>query len=151
MSNYTTKNNPLASPGRTFTEYQNAKAFAALKSDGSVVTWGHGNSGGDSGSVSKHLKDNVCQIFSHSYGFAALKNDGSVVRWGGWSGTDSSTSNNLKSGVKEISSTRNAFAALKNNGSVVTWGYFGSLERQSQVDLLATLSRFSLQGVPLQH
>ena len=33
----------------------NAKAFAAVKGDGSVVTWGAGDSGGDSGAVAAQL------------------------------------------------------------------------------------------------
>jgi hypothetical protein len=38
----------VASPGRTGGEWRNNGAFAALKSDGSVVTWGNSSSGGDS-------------------------------------------------------------------------------------------------------
>ena len=57
-------------------------AFAALKEDGSVVTWGYLYSGGDSRSVSAELQSGVTQIFSTSAAFAALKEDGSVVTWG---------------------------------------------------------------------
>ena len=64
--------------------FSNTVAFAALKSDGSVVTWG-GNEvsdfwgGGDSSSVSSSLSSGVVEIFSTSHSFAALKSDGSVV------------------------------------------------------------------------
>ncbi len=34
-----------------------AAAFAALKSDGSVITWGHSHYGGDSRGVQKQLQD----------------------------------------------------------------------------------------------
>jgi len=60
-------------------------AFAALRNDGSVVTWGSSGSGGNSSGVdfdgpSNSLK--VTQIFSTGSAFAALRNDGSVVTWG---------------------------------------------------------------------
>jgi hypothetical protein len=99
-------------------------SFAALKTDGSVVTWGYPKSGGDSRKVSSHLMSGVIQIFSTGAAFAALKNDGSVVTWGDpKSGGDSrKVSSHLMSGVIQIFSTGAAFAALKNDGSVVTWG-----------------------------
>ncbi|MEB3146521.1 MAG: hypothetical protein VKL02_10335, partial [Cylindrospermopsis raciborskii 1523720] len=110
---------------RTRHEHRNSTAFAALKSDGSVVTWG--SSGGDSSSVSSQLTSGVTQIFSTLYAFAALKSDGSVVTWGdsGWGGDSSSVSSQLTSGVTQIFSTFGAFAALKSDGSVVTWGDSG--------------------------
>ena len=57
-------------------------AFAALKEDGSVVTWGDDDSGGDSESVATQLSSGVVNIFSTYDAFAALKEDGSVVTWG---------------------------------------------------------------------
>ena len=56
-------------------------AFAALKSDGSVVTWGRIGDGGDSKGMGGQLKD-VRQIQSSSRAFAAITNDGGVVAWG---------------------------------------------------------------------
>ena len=38
-------------------------AFAALKSDGSVVTWGHPSNGGDSSSISSALSSGVMKFF----------------------------------------------------------------------------------------
>ncbi|MBA4467324.1 hypothetical protein FHK98_19055, partial [Cylindrospermopsis raciborskii CS-506_A] len=78
---------------RTRHEVINYGAFAALKSDGSVVTWGNYIYGGDSSSVSSRLTSGVTQIFSTGY-----------------------------AGVTQIFSTGYAFAALKSDGSVVTWG-----------------------------
>ncbi len=95
-------------------------AFAALKNDGSVVTWGRKSGGGDSSSVKDKLSSDVTQVFCGQSGFAALKNDGSVVTWGA---TDSSNVDSaLTNGVTKISSTPLAFAALKEDGSVVSWG-----------------------------
>ncbi|PNK02283.1 hypothetical protein CEP12_17175, partial [Cylindrospermopsis raciborskii S14] len=79
---------------RTQHEVVNGYAFAALKSDGSVVTWGDSTRGGDSRSVSSRLTSGVTQIFSNYYAFAALKSDGSVVTWGDstWGGDSRSVS-----------------------------------------------------------
>ena len=56
-------------------------AFAAILSDGSVVTWGDPESGGDSFQVQEQLRD-VQQIQSTDRAFAAILSDGSVVTWG---------------------------------------------------------------------
>ena len=125
--------------------FSTQQAFAALKNDGSVVTWGNADYGGDSspydasshpgGIRSGDITSGVTQIFSTKQALAVLKNDGSVVTWGNaYHGGDSSPydasshpggirSGDIASGVTQIFSTENAFAALKNDGSVVTWGY----------------------------
>jgi hypothetical protein len=115
---------PNASDITTRYEASNYSAFAALKSDGSVVTWGTNWGGGDSSSVTRQLTSGVTQIFSTYYSFAALKSDGSVVTWGSsdGGGNSSSVSSGLTSGVTQIFSTWAAFAALKSDDSVVTWG-----------------------------
>ena len=99
-------------------------AFAALKNDGSVVTWGNSYGGGDSSSVADKLSSKVKAIYSTGWAFAALKDDGSVVTWGDnyYGGKSSSVAEKLNSGVKAIYSDAGAFAALKDDGSVVTWG-----------------------------
>ena len=114
----------VVSPGRTKHEFSNRSAFAALKEDGSVITWGRSSSGGDSSSVADQLSSGVVQIFSTGFAFAALKADGSVVTWGtsGWGGDSRSVADQLSSGVIQIFSNSGAFAALKDDGSVVTWG-----------------------------
>ena len=110
----------------------NFYSFAALKSDGSVVTWGQTtnniNRGGNSSSVQNQLT-NVNAVYSSAEAFAALKNDGTVVPWGrsgfGGDGMPSSLSSTSASGfskVVNIASTVYAFSALRENGTVVTWG-----------------------------
>ena len=59
--------------------WSNQVAFAALKSDGSVVTWGHSSYGGDSSLVSSSLSGGAETVFSTCCAFSALKSDGSVV------------------------------------------------------------------------
>ncbi|MDT9211635.1 hypothetical protein, partial [Limnospira sp. PMC 1252.20] len=138
-------------------------AFAALKSDGSVITWGNPIYGGASHvvghyqefsdfvgravSVADELNAGVVAIYSNKYAFAALKDDGSVITWGDeerggksaviddrfyWryarsDGADGDTSvaEELRDGVVAVYSTEAAFAALKVDGSVVTWGSQG--------------------------
>ena len=57
-------------------------AFAAILEDGSVVTWGNADFGGDSSAVRDQLRG-VQQIQAAGSGaFAAILEDGSVVTWG---------------------------------------------------------------------
>ena len=67
-------NNKRASPGRTFTDYQNGSAFAVIKQDGSVIIWGSSSSGGDSSSVASELSSGVVD-FPNIYANYGLIND----------------------------------------------------------------------------
>ncbi|HCX53543.1 MAG TPA: hypothetical protein DG814_04545, partial [Synechococcus sp. UBA9887] len=59
-----------------------SQAFAALGNDGSVATWGHPDTGGNSNAVSEQLAADVVSLTANETAFAALKRDGSVVSWG---------------------------------------------------------------------
>ena len=101
-----------------------ADAFAAIREDGSVVTWGDAEWGGDSSAVRDQLHS-VRQIQATMYGaFAAIREDGSVVTWGHaeWGGDSSAVRDQLK-GVTKIKGTLGAFAAILEDGSVVSWGH----------------------------
>ena len=106
--------------------YATKGAFAALKGDGSVVTWGESSSGGYSYCVRGQLHDGVQSIAATSAAFAVLKTDGSVVTWGQerYGGDSSWVRNQLSGDIVLVVSNWSAFAALKNDGSVVTWGSF---------------------------
>ncbi|MFM2668487.1 Ig-like domain-containing protein [Vibrio mediterranei] len=100
-------------------------AFAAIKADGSVVTWGEANFGGDSSAVQSQLTNvqSISTVSTIGRAFAAIKADGSVVTWGEASrGGDSSAVQSQLTNVQTIAATSNAFAAIKADGSVVTWG-----------------------------
>ena len=56
-------------------------AIAALLGDGSVVTWGDAQYGGDNSAV-KDLLKTVQRIQATAFAFAAILGDGSVVTWG---------------------------------------------------------------------
>ena len=97
-------------------------AFAAILRDGSVVTWGREELGGDSGAVQDQLKG-VQQIQASHGAFAAILSDGSVVTWGSkYCGGDSSAVQDQLKGVQQIQTSRCAFAAILSDGSVVAWG-----------------------------
>lgn len=104
--------------------YANAEAFAALKSDGSVVSWGNGLSGGDSRPFSNELASGVQDIVYSDHAFLALKQNGGVITWGDprYGGSIRDIQNELDKGVVQVTATAYGFAALKYDGSVITWG-----------------------------
>ena len=89
-------------------------AFAALKDDGSVITWGSSSYGGDSSSVSSQLSSGVNSTLLHKRRFAAVQDDGSVITWGSSSsgGDSSSVSGQLGSASLALLHIH-AFAAPK--------------------------------------
>ena len=62
--------------------FTTGSAFAAVKADGSIVTWGHGWFGGDSSAVASELSSGVTNIIPNAITFAAIKENGSVITWG---------------------------------------------------------------------
>ena len=110
--------------------YSTGNAAAALKNDGSVVTWGWKSRGGDSSDISSQLASEVVSISSTEYAFAALKTDGSVITWGDKTkgGDSSEVSHLISSNVKKIYGGGDSFAALKNDGSVVAWGEYQEIQ-----------------------
>ena len=113
--------------------FSTGSAFAALKSDGSVVAWGTKREGGYLGVASLQTQSGVTKIFSNKTAFAALKSNGSVVTWGhpGNGGNSDSVSTQLQSGIINIVSNEAGFAAIKSDKSVVIWGnsmYNGSFD-----------------------
>jgi alpha-tubulin suppressor-like RCC1 family protein len=100
----------------------NTDAFAALKSDGSIVSWGSYNTPSP---ISAPVDTGYAKIYSTRYAFAALKADGSISAWGnasyGGSGVPAGT------GFTKIFSTEGAFAALKTDGSISAWGSYSTI------------------------
>jgi len=108
--------------------FSNEQAFAALKTDGSLITWGPSAAGGDSSAVNAQLTSGVKEVYANNYAFAAIKEDGSVVAWGfdeRGGNIPAETQTNLTN-VTAITASSQAFAALKEDGSVVVWGNSGS-------------------------
>ena len=80
-----------------------SQAFAALKEDGSVVTWGHAASGGNSNDPRNQLTGGVRHVVGNVRVFAEVKEDGSVVTWESpYHGGDSETVTSELSGVLQM-------------------------------------------------
>ena len=97
-------------------------AFAAVKEDGSIVTWGDALKGSDSEKVKSELTGGVEHVVGNCWAFAALKEDGSILTWGradGGSNSDAVKSE-LQGGVRHVVGNGYAFTAVKEDGSVVT-------------------------------
>ncbi len=116
---------------------------AAIKTDGSLWTWGSNSEGqlGDSTTTSKFspvkIMDNVAAVSAGYYHTAAIKTDGSLWTWGGNSsgalgdGTTTNKSSPVKimDNVAAVSAGYCHTAAIKTDGSLWTWGdnCFGQL------------------------
>ncbi|CAE7264695.1 unnamed protein product [Symbiodinium sp. KB8] len=97
-------------------------AFAAILGDGSVVTWGSPECGGDSSSVQHQLKG-VKHVAATARSFAALLQGGSVVTWGNDRfGADSSRVQDQLHDVQELHGNENLFTVLRSDGSIICWG-----------------------------
>ncbi|VVH50443.1 ClpB protein [uncultured Gammaproteobacteria bacterium] len=96
--------------------YANKRAFAVLKADGSITTWGDPYYG----SIHTPSGSGYTKIYSNGYAFAALKADGSIKAWGDsdWGGARAPSG----SGYTKIYSTWSAFATLATDGSIKAWG-----------------------------
>ena len=111
-------------PGRSRYEWRNQRSFAAIKSDGSIVSWGS-IKGTDGANIYRYSNQRpIQQIFSNRHAFAAVRSDGKVITWGtgGHGGGKRAAKENLQDGVIRIFSSRRSFSALKSDGAVVSWG-----------------------------
>ena len=75
--------------------YTNGKAYAVLRTDGSIISWGNASDGGDSSSIPALSTDIGFQPFTviapMNTGFVGLRDNGTVVGWGsGMANTPSS-------------------------------------------------------------
>ena len=112
----------IAKAGPKLQSHRKASTFAAIRADGSVVTWGHRFHGGDS----RHVRDqllNVHDVYATHKALAAVKADGSVIAWGhaDHGGDSSSVQEDLQM-VRHVFASMQAFAALRSDRRVVTWG-----------------------------
>ena len=106
-------------------------SYAALKADGTVVTWGNNECGGDSSIVQSQL-NNVIHIYSDGQSYVALKADGTVVTWGA-AYLDGSKVQSKLNNVIQILAGYGEWVALKADGTVVIWGGYNSAV-QSQLN-----------------
>ncbi len=117
-----------------YDEFKNGKAFAAIKSNGAVVSWGDDLYGNMNYATALQLdgRIDVVEIFTTGTAFAALRVDGSVVTWGSTDHIDDKQAGILaeqldgRIDVVNIYSNKFAFAALRKDGSLIVWGDVGS-------------------------
>ena len=98
-------------------------AFCAVLADGSCVTWGYPQRGGDSSQVQQQLHQ-VQSVAGSDGAFAALRQDGTVVCWG-----DAMTGGDCSGVQEQLQDVREVCA----NGASVTGGSHmgGSLESKA--------------------
>lgn len=100
-------------------QFANEGAFAAIRTDGFVETWGDPAFGGDDA----HAGSDVDMLISNSSAFTALRHDGSVISWGDPAAGGGSAP--AGTGYHGITSNRSAFAALRSDGTIAAWGNAG--------------------------
>ena len=97
----------------------NEAAFAALRANGTIVTWGDSAYGG-AGAAGVPTGAGYVHIAQTARAFAAVRYDGSIQAWGdaayGGTGAPSGT------GYTRLFSNASAFAAMKADGSITVWG-----------------------------
>jgi len=103
--------------------YSTLRAYAALRTDGSVVCWGNAASGG---TTPTGVSSNVISIESTLSAFAALKADGTVVFWGDSTEIRSSTQSDLIN-ITKLYSSNSGFACLNSSGRVIMVGTYTTI------------------------
>lgn len=100
----------------------NLYSFAAIRTDGSVYSWGSEWFGANQGLSGQYLVSDVISIYSTEYAFLALKSTGDVVAWGGNGNGGDASHVNITHPVIFVSATSAAFAVIMSNGAVIAWG-----------------------------
>jgi hypothetical protein len=112
-------------------------AYGAIKSDNSVVAWGHAEYGGN---LTISIT-NVKSLYSTYSAFAALHYTGGVTTWGPSTGGGNSSAVQAQLyNISMIFSTSYAFAALRNDGAVITWGDSAFGGTSSNITNVATIT-----------
>jgi alpha-tubulin suppressor-like RCC1 family protein len=108
---------------------------AALRNDGSVVTWENSSRAGtplaaQSGVraiVAARLPDNSCPMCNSSARMTALTREGAVVIWGDASDSQLPVPAAAQSGITAVAAGAYHTLALTMGGSVISWGNAGQM------------------------
>lgn len=100
-------------------------AFAALKYDGSIVSWGSGDRKSEYLAPEKDGLLPYTKIYSNTSAFAAITAEGRIQSWGDNDCGGSNSNAPIGSGYIAIYSTYCSFVAVKADGSYSTWGKMG--------------------------
>ena len=148
-NNTTQRNTPVTTSagGTNWKQVSGGKYHsAAIKTDGTLWTWGRGSEGQLGGNTTTNRSTPVTtfaggtnwkQVSSGRYYTAAIKTDGTLWTWG--SGTDGQLGDNTVTNKstpvttfaggtnwKQVSSGYFHCAAIKTDGTLWTWGFGGS-------------------------
>ena len=108
-----------AGPQKQTGQWRNYGAFAVIRDNGTVASWGNDITGGQDDTKTDQLTD-VKQIFSGYSAFAALHHDGAISTWGrDGRGGDVTPPGD---GWESIYSNKRAFSAIHFDGTVFAWG-----------------------------
>jgi len=111
----------------------NYHAFTAIKTDGTVISWGLKGYGGDAPDFDLVEGETVTKLYSSVFAFAALTSTGRVIAWGhenfggdiannvASSSGDTSLSD-AENPVLSVYSARLGFMAVRQDNSIVVWG-----------------------------
>ncbi|WP_086775605.1 Ig-like domain-containing protein [Vibrio coralliirubri] len=115
----------------------NLDAFAALRNDGRIITWGHPNSGAVDFS---ETLTNITNIWGGYVRFLAKNKDGDLAEWGGTECYDKPNDcisiadiQQELGDVTDVIFNSGATAAINDNGTVTTWGVQASGGNTSDV------------------
>lgn len=119
-------------------------AYALLKSDGTVVTFGDQDAGGNSSSV-QSLLTNVTQLAGSNFDFVALRKDGKVVTWGyGYAANSGDAEiNTTLTDIAKIYMNGYAGAAIDNKGAASAFGYTALIDSADSSSVTASLTNVS--------
>ena len=117
--------------------YTGGECMAALKSNGSLITWGQ--SGGNSESVSSFLSSNIVAAYPASEGkfhsvMLALNNNGEVKAWGRYDRggvIPTSITSDITSGIVAVYSSRFGYYVIKSTASTfdLSASYYRPIDR----------------------
>ena len=113
---------------KTCTRFTNKKATVILYHDGTIMSFGDKDCGGDVSSIRKDLSHcKVISIHSTNKSFCALTSEGKVYSWGDkdYGGSAESVRNLLNNcTVKEMISSDKGFCAVTTDEEPIVWGEF---------------------------
>ena len=107
--------------GETANIHATQGAFAVLKKNEYIYSWGDSNFGG----IGNYIAQNTTQIVANDRAFAALLKTGSFIMWGdetyGGSGANWASFNGATN-IQKLYSNHGAFVAVNNLGEAFVWG-----------------------------
>jgi hypothetical protein len=99
-------------------------AFAAIKADGTLLTWGNHFAGADVSADFLATLSGATMVVATTAAFAVLLPDNRVAAWGDvWVGGDTTAVADQLREVHHLVASRSCFAAFKKDSSLVVWGF----------------------------